>query len=43
MNGKKFVIGFLIVTTICGAAAFLLMKRAFETRPLIKIEEEKKN
>ncbi len=42
MNGKKFVILFVAVTLVSGAFISLWMKQGYETRPQIKIEEEKK-
>ncbi len=42
-DGKKVVVIFLIATVICGYFAFSLIRRGYETRPQIPIEEEKKN
>ncbi len=42
MSGRKFVILFLSITLISGIALSLWIKRGYESRPLIKIEEEKK-
>lgn len=42
MNGKKFVILFLAATIVSGALVSLWMKKGYETRPQIKIEDAKK-
>ena len=43
MSGKKVVKIFLVVTAISGIAAFLVIKKGYDTRPHVQIEEEKKN
>lgn len=42
MNGKKFVMYFVVLITITGIAISLWIKQAYETRPQIKIEEPAK-
>ena len=42
MNGKKFVILFVGLALITGAAASVWIKHGYDTRPMIKIEDEKK-
>ncbi len=42
MSGKKFVIVFLSLVVVSGVLLSFWIKRGYETRPLIKIEEEKK-
>lgn len=42
MNGKKFVILFVGLTLISGALISLWIKKGYDSRPKIKIEEEKK-
>lgn len=42
MNGKKFVMIFVGLIFVFGAAASIWMKHAYDTRPNIKIEEIKK-
>lgn len=39
MNGKKFVIYFLLATAVCGVALTVWMKQAYNSRPDIKIEK----
>lgn len=42
MSGKKFVILFLGLTVISGALISVWMKKGYDSRPQIQIENEKK-
>ena len=42
MNGKKFVIYFLLVTAVTAVASSVWIKQAYDTRPDIKIEKQVK-
>lgn len=41
MNGKKFVWLFTAVATVTSIAFCVMMKQAYDTRPIIHIEEKK--
>ncbi len=42
MNGKKFTLIFVALIIVTGTAASLWLKQGYDSRPKIKIEEEKK-
>ena len=42
MNGKKFTLIFVVLTIVTGALASLWVKQGYDSRPKIKIEDEKK-
>ncbi len=42
MNGKKIVICFVVVTAVTGVFLSLWIKKGYDSRPDVKIEEEKK-
>ncbi len=42
MNGKKFTLIFIALVLVTGIAASLWVKQGYETRPHVKIEDEKK-
>lgn len=39
MNGKKFVMYFVVVTVLTAIGLYFGIKNGYETRPAIKIEE----
>lgn len=41
MDGKKFVVLFTVLATLTSVAFCVMMKQAYDTRPIIKIEEKK--
>ena len=42
MNGKKFVIYFLLATAVTAVAISLWIKQGYDSRPNIKIEQQVK-
>lgn len=42
MSGKKFVVVFLGLILVSGVFLSLWIKHGYESRPLIKVEDEKK-
>lgn len=42
MQGRKFTILFLLLIAVSGVGASLWIKQAYDTRPIIKIEEKPK-
>jgi hypothetical protein len=41
VNGAKFIVGFIIVAAITAVLVCYAIYRGYESRPLIKIEDEK--